>query len=119
MNPGSITMLFYRKEKVLTIVGAFFVAPNTVSVLSRNHCPESARITVRLGQKYKSRVLNQKMKLEIFKGLSKNRSSENCINQAQQKVGIKIYRSVVTLLNHVIKFIYFILKYFNFRLQLR
>lgn len=41
MNPGSITMLFYRKVKVLTIVGAFFVAPNTVSVLSRNHCPES------------------------------------------------------------------------------
>lgn len=42
------------------------------------------------------------MKLEIFKGLSKNRSSENRINQAQQKVGIKIHRSVVTLLNHVI-----------------
>jgi hypothetical protein len=42
------------------------------------------------------------MKLEIFKGLPKNRSSENFINQAQQKVGIKIHRSVVTLLNHVI-----------------
>jgi len=39
MNPDSITMLFYRKEKVLTNVGAFFVAQNTVSVLSRNHCP--------------------------------------------------------------------------------
>jgi len=39
MNPGSITMLFCRKEKVLTIVGAFFVAQNTVSVLIRNHCP--------------------------------------------------------------------------------
>jgi hypothetical protein len=102
MNPGSIPMLFYRKEKVLTIVGAFFVAPNKVSVLSRNHCPESARITVRIGQEYTSCVLNQKMKLEIFKGSSKNRSSENCINQAQQKVGIKIHRSVVTLLNHVI-----------------
>jgi len=39
MNPGSITMLFDRKEKVLTIVGAFFITQKTVSVLSRNHCP--------------------------------------------------------------------------------
>jgi hypothetical protein len=44
MNPDSIPMLFYRKEKVLTIVGAFFVAPNKVSVLSRNHCPDRFRI---------------------------------------------------------------------------
>jgi len=34
----------YRKEKVLTIVGAFFVAPNTVSVLGRNHYPDRTRI---------------------------------------------------------------------------
>lgn len=44
MNPGSITMLFYKKEKVLTIVGAFFVAHKTVSVLGRNHCPDKSRI---------------------------------------------------------------------------
>jgi len=72
---------------VLTIVGAFFVAPKTVSVLGRNHCPETARISIRIGQ---ARVYLE------------NRSSENCINQTRQKAGIKISCLMVTLLNHVI-----------------
>ncbi|MFO8233982.1 MAG: 6-bladed beta-propeller [Bacteroidales bacterium] len=38
------SLQYYRKEKVLTIVGAFFCAQRTLSVLSRNHRPESARI---------------------------------------------------------------------------
>lgn len=38
MSPGSITMLFNKKEKALTMVGAFFVVPNTVPVLDRKPC---------------------------------------------------------------------------------
>lgn len=44
MNPDKSSLQYYRKEKVLTIVGAFFCAQRTLSVLSRNHRPESARI---------------------------------------------------------------------------
>jgi hypothetical protein len=52
MNPGSTTIPFYRKEKVPTIVGAFFCCPQydvrfgkeSLSGISRNHCPDRSRI---------------------------------------------------------------------------
>jgi len=75
MNPGSISMLNYRKEKVLTMVSAFFVAnPNSVrfqqeslSVLHKKTKSGKGSIYSELGYS----VLNHKMKSKILKGLSK------------------------------------------------
>ena len=40
MNQGRLNPLYPKKEKVLTVVGAFFVATlERVSVFRRNHCP--------------------------------------------------------------------------------
>lgn len=40
MNQGRLNHLYPKKEKVLTVVGAFFVTTlERVSVLIRNHCP--------------------------------------------------------------------------------
>jgi len=40
MNQGRLNPLYPKKEKVLTVVGAFFVTTlERVSVLSKNHCP--------------------------------------------------------------------------------
>ncbi len=38
-NPGRLHPRYFKKEKVLTVVGAFFVSPETVSALSKNQCP--------------------------------------------------------------------------------
>jgi len=43
MRQGNTSLLNYKK-KVLTNVGAFFVAGKAVSVLSRNNCPARSRI---------------------------------------------------------------------------
>ncbi len=90
MNPDSIAMKYYRKEKVLTIVGAFFVACKAVYVLRRNHCQlclamaqilhwvnnNQGKMLLRdpgrgsVSSEMDCLVLNQKMKLENFRGLS-------------------------------------------------
>jgi hypothetical protein len=46
MKQGIKSQLFLEKEKVLTIVSAFFVGIKMLSVLSRNNRPESAKTNI-------------------------------------------------------------------------
>jgi len=81
MSPVSISMLYYyRKEKVLTMVGAFFVTTpksirfkqESLSVLHKNKNLERGQYTPNCGS-----VLNHNMKSKILKGLSEKSGPYN------------------------------------------
>jgi len=75
MNQGSVNPRYPKKEKVLTVVGAFFVTPETVSALDRNRCPFCQEYAHDGRRQQMSSVLTQKMKSEINKGFIGRRSS--------------------------------------------
>lgn len=75
MSPGSISMLYFRKEKVLTLVSAFFDAtnPNSVRFQQESLSVLHRKIKSGKGSIYSElclSVLYQKMKSKIFEGLS-------------------------------------------------
>lgn len=109
MSPDSIFMFYYyRKEKVLTMVGAFFVTTTksvrfkqeSLSVLYKKIKPGKGSIYFELW----SSVLNHKMKSKIFKGLSEKTGQKTHSNQAKQKAGFKMFCVVVTIIILVISF---------------
>jgi hypothetical protein len=81
MRPGSISMLYFRKEKVLTLVSAFFVAKlhgvrfqqESLSVLHMKTKSGKGSIYSELCLS----VLNHKMKSKILRGLSEKSGQQN------------------------------------------
>lgn len=81
MSPGSITMLYFRKEQVLTLVSAFFVANlhgvrfllESLSVLQKKTKSGKGSIYSELWFS----VLNHKMKTKILRGLSEKSGQQN------------------------------------------
>ena len=75
MNPGRLHPRYPKNEKVLTVVSAFFVTPETVSALDRNYCPFCQEYAHDGKRHQMSSVLLKKMKSEIFEGFTGRRAS--------------------------------------------